>query len=83
MLKEVCKGIRVEPQLPKLTGEILHSSTITGNEASSDICARGFWQAGQIAFFDIRVFNPIAKRYVNQDISKTYEVNEKRKEETI
>ena len=79
MLKEVCKDIRVEPQLQQLTGEILNSSTIIGNEARSDICARGFWQAGQIAFFDVRVFNPIAKRYVNQDISKTYEINEKEK----
>ena len=28
---------------------------------------------------DVKVFNPIAKRYVNQDISKTYEVNKKEK----
>ena len=79
MLKGVCKDIRVEPQLHKLTGEILHPSTITGNEARLDICARGFWQAGQMAFFDVRVFNPTAKRYVNQEISKTYEVNEREK----
>ena len=76
LLKEVCKDIRVEPQLQELTGEILHPSTITGNEARLDICARGFWQAGQMAFFDVRVFNPTSKRYVNQEISKTYEVNE-------
>ena len=79
MLKEVCKDIRVEPQLQQLTGEILHPSTINGNEARLDICARGFWQAGQIAFFDVRIFNPTAKRYVNQEILKTYEVNEKDK----
>ena len=29
-----------------------------------------------MAFFDVRVFNPTSKRYVNQEISKTYEVNE-------
>ena len=40
---------------------------------------KGFWQAGQMAFFDVRVFNPTAKQYVNQEISKTYEVNEKEK----
>ena len=56
LLKEVCKDIRVEPQLQELTGEILHPSTITGNEARLDICARGFWQAGQMVFFDVRVF---------------------------
>ena len=32
-----------------------------------------------MAFFDVRVFNPTAKRYVNQEISKTYEVNEREK----
>ena len=32
-----------------------------------------------MAFFDVRVFNPIAKRYVNQEIWKTYEVNEREK----
>ena len=79
LLKEVCKDIRVEPQLQQLTGEILHPSTITGNEARLDICARGFWQAGQMAFSDVRVFNPTAKRYVNQVISKTYGVNKKEK----
>ena len=32
-----------------------------------------------MAFFDVTVFNPTAKRYVNQEISKTYEVNEREK----
>ena len=29
--------------------------------------------------FDLRAFNPTTKRYVNQEISKTYEVTEKEK----
>ena len=32
-----------------------------------------------MSFFDARVFNPNAKRSVNQGISKTYELNEKEK----
>ena len=75
----MCKDICVEPQLQQLTGETLQSLTLTGNKVRLDICARGFWQTGQMAFFDARVFNPNAKRYVNQDISKTYELNEKEK----
>ena len=43
------------------------------------IRARGFWQSGQLAFFDVRVFNPTAKRYTKQDLSKSYESNEKEK----
>ena len=72
----MCKDIFVEPQLPQLTGETFQSSTLTGNEVRLDICVRGFWQTGQMKFFDVRVFNPNAKRYVNQDISKTHDLNE-------
>ena len=79
LLKEVCKDVRVEPQLQQLTGETFNSSAVTGNEARLDICARSFWEAGQIAFFDVRVFNPTAKRYANQEISKSYDINEKEK----
>ena len=32
-----------------------------------------------MAFFDVRVSNPTAKRFANQEISKTYEVNEREK----
>ena len=66
----MCKDIRVEPQLQQLTGETLQSSTLTGNEVHLDICTRGFWQTGHVAFFDVRVFNTNAKRYFNQDIQK-------------
>ena len=46
-----------------------------------DVCARGFWQAGQMAFFDVRVFNPNARRYAEQELSKTYQLNEKEKKQ--
>ena len=32
-----------------------------------------------MVFFVVRVFNPTAKRSVNQEISKTYEVNKREK----
>ena len=35
--------------------------------------------AGQKAFYDVRVFNPLAKRYANQSLRKSYEINEKEK----
>ena len=54
--------MRVEPQLQQLSGEYLQSSTVAGN-VTLDISARRFWQAGQVAFLDVRVFNPNAKRY--------------------
>ena len=32
-----------------------------------------------MAFFDVKVLKPNAKRFVNQDISKIYELTEKKK----
>ena len=70
----------MEPTLQKLTGEKLHEKTaILADEARLDISARGFWETGQMAFFDIRVFYSNAKRYSNQSLNKCYESNEKEK----
>ena len=44
-----------------------------------DVCACGFWQAGQMTFFGVRVFNPNARRYAKQELLKTYQLNEKEK----
>ena len=44
-----------------------------------DLCAPGFWQADQMAFFDVRAFNPNDRRYAKQELSKTYQLNEKEK----
>ena len=79
LLSEVCKVVRVEPQLQPLTGGSFASSTATGNEVRLDVCAHGFWQAGQMVFFDVRVFNPSATRHAKQELFKTYQLNEKEK----
>ena len=71
LLKEVCKDICVELQLQQLTSETLLSSTLTGTEVRLDICARGFWQTGQMVFLNVRIFNDVAQnRYVKQDNEK-------------
>ena len=80
LLKEFCHDACIEPRLQKLTGESLNERVAnTTDEARLDISARGFWTTGQLAFFDVRVFNPIAKRYVDQELSRTYVMNEKEK----
>ena len=79
LLIEVCKDVRDESQLQPLTGESFPPSTATGNEVRLDVCAHGFWQVVQMAFFDVRVFNPNARRYIKQELSKTYQLNEKEK----
>ena len=80
MLKEVTNDVRVEPPLQKLTGEKFESNSANqSDDARLDISARGFWISGQKAFFDVRVFNPLAKRYRNTNLQKCYEQNEKEK----
>ena len=51
-------------------------------EVRLDINVHGLWQAGQIAFLDVEVFNPNAKRYENKELSKAYETNQKEKKKT-
>ena len=63
LLAEVCKDVKVEPLLTPLTGEPSSGSANQSDEARLDVSAIGFWVSGQKAFFDKRVFNPIAGPY--------------------
>ena len=84
LLNEVCRDVCVESQLLQLTGENLNEKmAIRSDEARIDIAARNFWVTWQMAFFDVRVFNPIAKRYVHMDTSKACQLNEKGKKEEL
>ena len=80
LLKIIRHDVLIEPTLQQLTGESLHERNvnITG-EARVDIVARGFWISGQWTFFNIRVFNPIARGYGSQELTKAYEINEREK----
>ena len=42
----------------------LYATTIMTDEAHVDIAAKGVWVKGQMALFDVRVFNPIPKAYL-------------------
>ena len=67
-MKEVCHDVQIEPPLQPLVGvENFPASSVKSDEARLDVSARGFWVTGQKTFFDIRVFNPLAKRYVSYE----------------
>ena len=79
VLSEVQKDVAIEPLLIPLTGEVLPDSVATEDEARLDISARGFWQDGQQAFFDVRVFNPFASTHLQSPLAKCFENNEREK----
>ena len=73
LLDEVCQDVCVEPQFLQLNGENLNEKmAVRSDEARVDTAARSFWVTGLTALFDVRVFNPISKRYVHMDSSKAY-----------
>ena len=79
LLKDVSHDVQVEPHLETLTGEVLTGGTNSSDEARLDVSVRGFWQRGQRAFYDVRVFNPFAKSYLNQKLETAFRSNENEK----
>ena len=83
LLSEVCKGVENEPMLQPLTGETLKYQTAkTENNTRLDVIALGFWCRDQRAFFDIRVFDPVAPCHAHQslDAAHSKQENEKRRQ---
>ena len=80
ILGEICKDVVVEPTLTPLSGEKFSlSSANTDLNARPDVAARGVWMRGSRAFFDVRVFNPLAQCYFNSTIKAAHKANEKSK----
>ena len=70
--------MEIEPALQPLTGERLaYRTAISGDEARLDVRAQGFWgDRGQCAFFDVRVFNPLAPSNSRSSLNTTYRHHE-------
>ncbi|XP_065893485.1 uncharacterized protein [Dysidea avara] len=85
LLTELCHGVEVEPSLQPLSGESFRlRSANTENGARLDVVANGFWERGQNAYFDVKVFNPFAPTHCSISLSQCYrraELEKKRKYE--
>ena len=80
LMSEVSTSTETEPQLQPLSGESLsRRSAIAQDDSRLDIRCRGFWQSGQDAFFDVRVFNPLAASDWNATLSSVYRRHEQEK----
>ena len=80
ILKDICNAVAIEPHLQPLSGEsFAHKTANTDPAARVDISARGFWTRGQTAYFDIRIFDPMAPSHRNQSLQSVHEKNENEK----
>ena len=79
MVDEICNDVKIEPPLETLSGEQLNQGAVETEGARSDISARSFWVKGQRAFFDVRVFNPYAQRYLTKSLKSAFATNENEK----
>ena len=78
--REISNDVEIEPHLQELTGEQLgNTRSNESKEARLDLSVRGFWQRGERAFFDVRIFNPFAPTHVNKDLNSVFRSNEKEK----
>ena len=48
-------------------------------DVRADISTRGFWCSGQSAFFDVRIFDPNARRHQNKTLKTCHKLNEHEK----
>ena len=78
LLTEVCPNVAVEPDLQPLTGEALsHRTSNYEDGARLDVSAQGFWGDRHVrAFFDVRVFNPLAPSNCKTSLNATYRRHE-------
>ena len=80
IVSEVCKDTEIEPKLLPLPGYELHGRTTNvSSEERLDIRAQGFWNRDQQTFFDIRVFDPNACRYLTNLCNNVMQLTNMRK----
>ena len=81
LLCETSHNVSVEPELQPLSGEqFTHRTADVEDGACSDIKAEGFWgDRHQCSFFNVRVFNPLAKSNSQSSLDKYYEKHEQEK----
>ena len=78
-MEEVCKDVRLEPNLLPVTGEDLPVSANKTDGARGDVSALNFWHPLCRAFFYIRVFNPLASTNWSKKIPDMYTFHERLK----
>ena len=80
LLKDVCKDVKVEPELLPLGNSSVTSSN-NSDKARLDVSCVGFWSPMERTFIDVRVVHPNSPSYRSKKIEKVYEQHEKEKKQ--
>ena len=77
LFSDVCKDVELESFLLTLNGveQTMRKTAKTNDEVRLDICATSFWVSGQKEFFNIRLFDPNARRNSQQTLKQCYSMN--------
>ena len=78
LLREVCKDVKVEPELLNIGNVDLHGAN-TAEKARLDVSAVGIWSPLERTFMDVRVMHPNSPSYKNKNIEKVYTQHEQEK----
>ena len=78
ILKDVCKDVRIEPELLPIVGTSTSSNNLA-LKARLDVSAVGVWSPMERTFLDVRVVHPNCPTNRGKTIEKIYEKNEKEK----
>ena len=78
LLRDVCKDVRIEPDLLPV-GDVLLESANIAERARLDVPAIGIWRTMERTFLDVRIVHPNAASYREKTIEKIYELHEKEK----
>ena len=78
ILKDVCKDVRVEPELLPVGERTIASSNIA-DRARLDVSAVGVWSPMERTFADVRIVHPNSRTYAGKAIEKVYELHENEK----
>ena len=77
-LKEVCKDVRIEPELLPI-GNVELGGANTAEKARLDVSAVGIWSPMERTFVDVRVMHPNTPSYRNKKVEQVYNQQEQGK----
>ena len=83
LLQDICKDVKLERMLLPVTNEELPAGSNVTDGARAGVSSVGFWNPLSRTFFDIRVFNPLAKTNWNKESSSMYKDYEKGKKKRV